>query len=96
MYVVGSFTGTDGSEKFIIANPRNTGPSTLVGRGGDDELVGHDCDTPPAAALSPARRATNGPRSILDTRALTTKPGPAVAKVPHVLRIDGVLPRISA
>ena len=44
MYVVGSFTGSDGPEKFIIANPGNTGPSTLVGRGGDDELVGHDFD----------------------------------------------------
>ena len=42
MYVVGSFTGTDGPEKIVIANPGNSGPSTLIGRGGDDELVGHD------------------------------------------------------
>ena len=42
MYVVGSFTGTDGPEKFVIYNPGNTGPSNLIGRGGDDELVGHD------------------------------------------------------
>ena len=44
MYVVGSFTGTDGPEKFVIYNPGNTGPSTLNGRGGDDELVGNDFD----------------------------------------------------
>jgi Ca2+-binding RTX toxin-like protein len=42
MYVVGSFTGTDGPEKFVIYNPGNSGPSNLIGRGGDDELVGHD------------------------------------------------------
>ena len=42
MYVVGSFTGSDGPEKFVIYNPGNTGPSNLIGRGGDDELVGHD------------------------------------------------------
>ncbi len=42
MYVVGSFTGTDGPEKIVIYNPGNSGPSTLNGRGGDDELVGHD------------------------------------------------------
>ena len=42
MYVVGSFTGTDGPEKIVIFNPGNSGPSTLIGRGGDDELVGHD------------------------------------------------------
>ena len=42
MYVVGSFTGSDGPEKFVIYNPGNSGPSSLVGRGGDDELVGHD------------------------------------------------------
>jgi Ca2+-binding RTX toxin-like protein len=42
MYVVGSFTGSDGPEKFVIANPGNSGPSNLIGRGGDDELVGHD------------------------------------------------------
>ena len=44
MYVVGSFTGTDGPEKIVIVNPGNSGPSTLIGRGGDDELVGHDFD----------------------------------------------------
>jgi hemolysin type calcium-binding protein len=44
MYVVGSFTGSDGPDKFIIYNPGNSGPSTLIGRGGDDELVGHDFD----------------------------------------------------
>jgi Ca2+-binding RTX toxin-like protein len=42
MYVVGSFTGSDGPETFIIYNPGNSGPSNLIGRGGDDELVGHD------------------------------------------------------
>jgi Ca2+-binding RTX toxin-like protein len=42
MYVVGSFTGTDAREKIHIANPGNSGPSTLIGRGGDDELVAHD------------------------------------------------------
>ena len=44
MYVVGSFTGSDGPEKFVIYNPGNTGPSTQIGRGGDDELVGNDFD----------------------------------------------------
>ena len=44
MYVVGSFTGTDGPEKIVIFNPGNSGSSTLNGRGGDDELVGHDFD----------------------------------------------------
>src|SRR3954451_10174905 len=42
MYVVGSFTGSDGPETFVIYNPGNSGPSNLLGRGGDDELVGHD------------------------------------------------------
>lgn len=44
MYVVGSFTGTDGPDTFVIFNPGNTGPSTLSGRGGDDELIGNDFD----------------------------------------------------
>jgi len=44
MYVVGSFTGSDGPDTFVIYNPGNSGPSTLIGRGGDDELVGHDFD----------------------------------------------------
>src|SRR5690349_575931 len=44
MYVVGSFTGSDGPEKIVIYNPGNTGPSTLIGNGGDDELVGNDFD----------------------------------------------------
>ena len=30
MYVVGSFTGTDGPDKFAIYNPGNTGPRTLI------------------------------------------------------------------
>ena len=42
MYTVGSFSGTDAREKIVIFNPANSGPSTLIGRGGDDELVGHD------------------------------------------------------
>jgi Ca2+-binding RTX toxin-like protein len=44
MYVVGSFTGSDGPDKFVIFNPGNSGSSTLIGRGGDDELVGNDFD----------------------------------------------------
>ena len=44
MYVVGSFTGSDGPDTFVIYNPGNSGPSTLIGLGGDDELVGHDFD----------------------------------------------------
>jgi Ca2+-binding RTX toxin-like protein len=42
MYVVGSFVGTDGPEKIVLANPGNDGPSTLIGRGGNDQLVAHD------------------------------------------------------
>ena len=44
MYVVGSLTGSDAPEKFVIFNPGNSGSSTLIGRGGDDELVGNDFD----------------------------------------------------
>ena len=44
MYVVGSLTGSDAPEKFVIFNPGNSGSSTLSGRGGDDELVGNDFD----------------------------------------------------
>jgi Ca2+-binding RTX toxin-like protein len=42
MYVVGSFVGTDAPEKIVLANPGNDGPSTIIGRGGDDQLVAHD------------------------------------------------------
>ena len=39
MYVVGSFTGSDGPEKLVIYNPGNTGPSNLIGRASCRERV---------------------------------------------------------
>jgi hypothetical protein len=44
MYIVGDFTGTDGPDQIKIVNPGNTGPSSLIGLGGDDVLVGYDFD----------------------------------------------------
>src|SRR5919198_578946 len=44
MYVVGSFTGSEGADRIVLVNPGNDGPSRLIGRGGDDELIGNDFD----------------------------------------------------
>ena len=44
MYIVGSITGSDAAEKIVLVNPGNHGSSTLIGNGGNDELVGFDYD----------------------------------------------------
>jgi RTX calcium-binding nonapeptide repeat (4 copies) len=44
MYVVGDFTGSEGPDQVKLVNPGNQGPSSLIGRGGDDVLVGYDFD----------------------------------------------------
>jgi Ca2+-binding RTX toxin-like protein len=44
MYVVGRLVGSDAAEDFNIYNPGNTGPSNLIGRGGNDRLIANDFD----------------------------------------------------
>jgi Ca2+-binding RTX toxin-like protein len=44
MYVVGSFSGSEGPDEIHLVNPGNSGSSTLLGHGGDDKLIGHDFD----------------------------------------------------
>ena len=42
--VVGDYAGTDGPDEIKVINPGNEGPSSLVGRGGNDILVAEDFD----------------------------------------------------
>jgi hypothetical protein len=44
VYVVGSYTGSEGPDTIKVLNPGNEGPSSLVGRGGNDVLVAEDFD----------------------------------------------------
>jgi Ca2+-binding RTX toxin-like protein len=44
MYVVGRLVGSDAAEEMNIYNPGNTGPSTVIGKGGNDRLIANDFD----------------------------------------------------
>ena len=70
MYVVGDFMGTEGPDEIKIVNPGNEGPSSLIGLGGNDILVGDDFDdTVDGGAGNDTRRGR--PRQ----RAVTGGPG---------------------
>jgi Ca2+-binding RTX toxin-like protein len=44
LYVVGRLVGSDAAEDINIYNPGNTGPSSLIGKGGNDRLIANDFD----------------------------------------------------